>query len=419
MDKKIKKKLFRWQVLSIIGLNLAYIYVIAPLFHYMGFALDINLKRIIFGNIFMFLVLRLGLTIKDKFMSAVWHIMFLYLFAGEVIFYGYNNSGSINQVLQVSFLLLLLALFSRINLKFKTTRKIKNSEFLLEALAILMFIPFVLYYYKYINLKNLFFLDIYRTRLIFREVSRPITAYLVSPLSRVILPMLVAKNLEKRNFKKVILFLGMIVYIYLCGAVKSVFIGLFALLLFYRGDYEKKAIMFCKVVTAFSIVGTITSLTIGNIFLIDTFIRRVFFIPPNLHNVYMDTFRDNFTYLAHSPLGLNLTPYNLDRSVSMYIGEIVLKTPGQNANVGVLAEGYFSFGIFGGMFFSFIVALIFLYIKMLDIDPKYFGIIFIYIYNFNTSFLSTLLITHGLLFFIVFSYFFLKDTNTRRLSPQN
>jgi len=44
--------------------------------------------------------------------------------------------------------------------------------------------------------------------------------------------------------------------------------------------------------------------------------------------------------------------------------------------------------------------------RKLDIDPDYYGIIFAYVYIINTSFVETLLVTHGLLFLIVFSAMF-------------
>ena len=126
----------------------------------------------------------------------------------------------------------------------------------------------------------------------------------------------------------------MILYLYLCGALKSVFIGLLALLFFYKGDYITKVIRFSKAISFLTIFGLLLTTIYNNVFLLDIFIRRVFFIPPYLNNIYVDYFRDNYTFLSHSPLGLGIVDYKYDRNLSMYVGEVVLGKPGLNANVG-------------------------------------------------------------------------------------
>src|SRR5699024_265805 len=126
------------------------------------------------------------------------------------------------------------------------------------------------------------------------------------------------------------------------------------------------------------------------------------------NTVYNNFFKNNFTELSHSPFGLSLSYKNFPGALSRYVGEFVMEKPGLNANVGVFTEGYISFGFLGLIIFAVIITLIILYLKMCKIDKKFFGIIMVYIYYLNTAFLSTLLLTHGMMFLLLFSYYFLR-----------
>ncbi|QSS99780.1 hypothetical protein IMZ31_17215 [Pontibacillus sp. ALD_SL1] len=408
------KKVILWQFIAVLGLNLAYALVISDRFSYMGFTYTFNFPKLLIGTVILILMLLLNYFIKDKFIFAVWNIMFTYLFAGEVIYYQYSENSSIVQLLTISITLICLILVSRSKKVFTDNKKINRVDRILTPLSLILISPFIILYYKYIDLKNLLLIDVYQTRALFRNISIPLTGYIYAPLVRIILPVLIVRNIEYRKWLKVTLFFSMIVYVYLCGALKSVFIGLFALLLFYKGNYTQKVVNFLKSISFLSFFGIALEAILGNVFLLDSFIRRVFFVPPFLNNIYIDHFTGNHTYLSHSPLGLGLVEDKIGGSLSMYVGEVVMGLEGLNANVGVFTEGYVSFGIPGSIFFSVLICGVFLFIKMIKISPKYFGIVFVYIYYLNTAFLSTLLLTHGLFFFLVFSALFLREGNDNK-----
>ncbi|MGO1368491.1 O-antigen polymerase [Senegalia sp. (in: firmicutes)] len=407
---KNAQKVIIWQMIAIIGLNLAYVFVISDRFSYMGFTFTFNLSKLLVGTVILTIMLLLNYLIKDKFIFAVWNIMFIYLFAGEVIYYQYTKHSSIVQLGTIAMTLILLVFVSRTKKVFSENRRFKHIDQLLTPLSIILITPFIVLYYRYIDIKNLFLIDVYKTRALFRHISTPLTGYINAPLVRIILPFLIVENMERRKWFKVTLFFLMIIYIYLCGALKSVFMGLFALLLFYKGDYVLKVVNFLKAISFLTFFGILVEAISGSVFLLDSFIRRVFFVPPYLNNIYIKYFTGNYTYMSHSPLGLGLVESNLDRSLSMYVGEVVMGLKGLNANVGLFTEGYISFGFLGSIIFSMLICGIFLYIKMIKISPKYFGIVFVYIYYLNTSFLSTLLLTHGLFLFLVFSTLFLRHS---------
>ncbi|EZH65911.1 hypothetical protein DH09_13860 [Bacillaceae bacterium JMAK1] len=405
-----RSKLIFWQVFAYIGLNIAY-YIISSEFYYMGFEFEPDILYLLLGTILFVLLLIIGFAIKDSFIFSIYNILLIYWLAGEVIFFIYNPDSYFILPLIIFFLLILLIGISFVNVKLGPTKTFKNPNRKLSVLAVIMFVPFLISYYRYIDLRNLLFVDVYETREVFRGVGNVVTGYMNAPLSRVVLPVLIIINILKKNYKLTILFSLMILYIYLSGALKSVFLGLILLFFFYTGDLISKSLRFIKLVSFLTVGGSTLFFFTGNIFLLDAFTRRVFFTPAYLNNRYIEYFQDNFTYLAHSPFGFNLVVNrysDLDLSLSRYFGEVVMATSGLNANVGVLTEGYLSFGIIGGLLTAFVIALIIYYFKFIDLDQRFFGIVFVFIYYFYTSFFSTLLLTHGLLFFMIISVFFLR-----------
>ncbi|HAT4248987.1 hypothetical protein [Clostridium perfringens] len=283
-------------------------------------------------------------------------------------------------------------------------------------LCIILTIPFLAFYWRYIDLRNLFLIDVYETRLLFRNIKVPLIGYLVSPLSRVILPILIVIFIEKKEKIYAIVSIVLILIIYLCGSTKSIFIGIIAIIFFYKGNYEKKLERFIKLILLISISGIIFYYLFNNLFFIDTFIRRLFFLPYKLENVYFDFFQNNYTYGMHTFLGEIFHSKNYYGELGIYVGKTLMGQVGMNANVGVLTEGFLSFGVMGIFIAAILICTFFLIMNSLNIDKKYFGIIFVYIYYINTSFLFTLMLTHGLMFLILFSYLFLKDTNKSKIN---
>ena len=75
--KKYIGNIIIWQAISIIGLNIAYVFVISQKFSYMGFTLDFNIVKLILGTIILLLTLLLNFLLVDKFIFAVWNIIYI------------------------------------------------------------------------------------------------------------------------------------------------------------------------------------------------------------------------------------------------------------------------------------------------------------------------------------------------------
>jgi hypothetical protein len=407
-------KLFLYEIICFISLSIAYCLIISDVYNYMGFNFTFKISRFTLGISIVGIFTMMGIFIKDKIIYAIWNILLVYNLYGTIIIYQYNGS-SFKPTIATLIMLSSILFVSCIKFNFKPSKyNIELNKSILRKILIvslILLIPFIIRYIDKINLKNLLLIDIYDTRLDFREINMGVLGYLVSPLTRVVAPILMAYSIKYKKKNTFFLSLFIIVYIFLCGAVKSIFIGIFAVILFYRGDYIDKPIIFVKLVTIISILGIVLYYVSGNLFLLDGFVRRVFFTPPYLDNIYYDFFTGNYTYGLHSPLGEILgkkdSVLNGYTSLSMYIGDGIMKEAGSNANVGVLTEGYFSFGWIGVIISSLVIGLTYNVLRCTNMDSILFGVIFIYIYYLNTSFISTLMLTHGLALFLIFSILFL------------
>ncbi|GMG69720.1 hypothetical protein [Tetragenococcus halophilus] len=399
------------EIIIYVGLLISYIFVIAEKYDYMGFIISFDPFKFIIGLVVFLILIFLSLFVRYGIVWAIWEMIFSLFMVPEIIMFQFADTSYI-QIVSLSLVLTLLVFVSKIKRKFSGIRRVSNSRQLLTIGSILMFIPF-LQFIRYIDLKNLLLIDVYKTRMLFRNVGDSITGYLNAPLVRILLPVLVVGSIERKKWKSTFFFLLMILYVYLCGALKSVFMGLIALLIFYRGGYYEKIKYFLNGVGFLTIAGTIIAKFTGNVFLLDAFVRRVFFVPPYLNDIYNRFFSDNFTYFAQS--GVRFAENDKFSQLSMFVGEHVLGEEGLNANVGTFTEGYISLGFPGLILMAVVICLIITFIHMCDIDNRYFGILFVYIYYFNTSFLTTLLLTHGLSFFLVMCFMFLRKDKGKKL----
>ncbi len=390
-------------------LGIAYVPV-HSLYSYMltGFELDFNISRTLISLVFFSIALALLKKINDPTIKFIYNVSLPLLLYGECICYAFNSDSNPASLIGVLIFLILLVAFQKIKIKPKRRRQIKNSFPLLLVLSIVLFIPFVILYHDKINLNNLFLDDIYETRMSFRGDTNPIIGYITAPLSRVLLPALSIMALKDKKYSYAIICVAMAMFIFLCGALKSILFGIIAALLFYKGTYEQKTKRLIIGLIVAIILGLLLQHIFDNQFIINL-IRRVFFVPPRLNSAYANYFADNFTYLSHSPLGLGIHQSDIETSsLSMYFGEKILGASGLNANVGIIIEGFISFGYIGILVFSTLAALIVHFFRYTKIRPLFAGILIVYIYYMNTAFLSTFLLTHGLIFLMIFAYLFMS-----------
>ncbi|MDW4520995.1 O-antigen polymerase [Staphylococcus saprophyticus] len=396
-----------------------YLNVLTVHFSYEGFTSDGFEEVIFFEHIIIITILiLLQLFMKNEFYNIIYNLFLIMIVFGQsvVSLYIGNNSLFLFVVIP-QFALFLLDIVDKNN--FKIERKqidVDNKYF--NAIAIIFAVIILMPFLKNIgsiNLSNLLFNEIYDTRSDSRGSYGSIINYLYSSIARVVFPFLLIFFWVKKKYVLSSMILVFIVLLFLLnGAVKSILIGAIAAIGFYFFRYKVKNFMFILMINMLFIFSLFEN-TIFTSYKLADYIRRIFYLPGYLFNVYYEEFHNNFTYYGQTALGL-LFGNKIDSNVASYIGESVLGRKGMVANVGIFAEGYISLGIIGVFIATCVLLILIFLLKSLNFNHRYFGLIFTYIYIINTSFLETLLITHGMLFLLIFGYFFIPQNDIKEKS---
>tara|TARA_B110001452_G_scaffold261823_1_gene261076 strand:- start:14 stop:1168 length:1155 start_codon:yes stop_codon:yes gene_type:complete len=288
--------------------------------------------------------------------------------------------------------------------------KENNKLILVGLLGFLMMIPFIIKFLPYINLKNLLLQDIYETRAIQAKINTPFYAYSYSVLSKVVIPITIVYSIVYKNFK-ILLFAGFsLIFLFLCGAHKSVLLGSILLLFFYFGNVFNKLsfflILIIIIIATFSVFYIIDNESLLPLSIV---VRRAFFTPSLLDKFYFDFFENNPLYWSGS-IGRNFIEYRYDKSVPHIIAEVYFNKPEMSANNGVVSDGFSNAGFLGvfinGLFLGFYMSLI----KSLNISHKFYGLYFLLLISIISSSLPVVLLTHGGIALLIFALIFQKNT---------
>lgn len=394
--------------------HLVYINLVSKHFGYEGFVKDGFEQTALYSHIIIISILiLLQLFMKNEFYNLIYNIFLIIIVFGQSVVSIYLGNNSLFLfVIIPQFSLFLLDILDKNNFKIKRRQIDVNNKYfnaISIIFAIIILIPF-LKNISSINLSNLLFNEIYDTRLKSNGNYGIILNYLYSSIARVVFPFLLIFFWVKKKYILSTIVLMFIVLLFLLnGAVKSILIGALAAIAFYLFRYTIKNFMFIFMINIVFVFSLLENIIYGSYKLTD-YVRRIFYLPGYLFDVYYQEFHNNFTYYGQTILGV-LLGNKIDSNIASYIGEGVLGRKGMVANVGIFAEGYISLGIIGVFFATIALVILVFLLKSLDFSHHYFGLIFTYIYIINTSFLETLLITHGMLFLLIFGYFFIPKNN--------
>ena len=302
-----------------------------------------------------------------------------------------------------------LYVFSKVLVDFSKVPVINKTQalYILLGVTTIGIIPYLIIYGPHINLKNLFLIDVYRTRAIMGELSNSYFGYTYSVFTKIIIPLIIIFSLELK--KKVWVLVGVLYLIlfYLFGAHKTVYVGLLVVLVFYKFSYTQSVKYILKYSNVLIVLFILLALVGYDYPWILSF-RRVHFIPTLLDICYLDFFHDNYLYWSDSLLKSFVKyPYNV--RPSNLIGEIYFNRPDMSANNGLISEGYMNFGTLGVFINIFVIATYFMILNNLRIPARYFGLFVLVIFSFMSSSMSTVFLTHGALALLLITIFVLNE----------
>jgi hypothetical protein len=348
---------------------------------------------------------------KDFLYSISVLILIFFVFPSAILF-NYINGVDYRIFLSHNLFFLFIFFIGKIRLKFFFKKiEIKQSVKLLTFIVVVGIVPFIILYSPHLNLKNLLLSEIYVTRALMAEnISNIYTDYTYSWFNKFIIPCLLVFALYLKNRTTIIICTFSLIFLYLCGAHKAVFIGLIFTFLLYRYDYLKKINYLIKVVIVIALFSIVTSVFFNNDFLMNISIRRAVLLPGLLDVLYFDFFENDYMYWSESLNGL-FREYPFDYEHSYIIGKRYFNDITWGANNGIVSDGFMNLGMIGVFINILFVSIYVSVLNQLDISPKFFGLFFLFIILVLSASLTTIMVTHGGVILMLLSFFVMKNTN--------
>lgn len=396
-------------------LDITYIVIIGEGFDYMGFEIVQSgpLLGILAYSIAIVVIYFVYRNKYSAFTAITLNLIaLLFVFPAIILF---KNMQSDIQILLAQLLFFFSTYFSLKYLNFRIKgRQLKMNQrsITLFLIAALMIIPFILTFKTDINLNNLLLKNVYETRSAHSELKNIYHDYTYSWLARIIIPLaLIYSMREGAKFKSLILFV-LLLYLFLIGAHKSVFLGTLVVLAVYFIPKQYMQLSISFAVSFILLMGMVLFLLFEDPFFASLITRRVFFVPALLDTYYFDFFDNKFLYWSESILSPILDyPYTL--SPSYLIGYEYFNNPEMSANNGIISDGYANLGWVGIILNIIIISTVLSFFNSLNISHKFMGAFILFMISVLSSSLSVILVTHGGIVLLILSQFILKDTDDR------
>lgn len=408
-----KRNLALWLIILLFYLvmELSYYYFIFPYHGYNGYLYEFDISRFLVAKIFFLSeIFFIHLFIRNLFLFGFSYLLIGLFLCPNLILYQYMDSPPY-LFIGIGSIPIFLGLMQNVTLRFRFPRiSARRQNIALVVISLILLIPFLYAFGLNLNfgLLNLETVYIYRKEI--ADMGNILTSYLYSWLSYWIFPFLILIGINDK--KKGLLILGLfgMLYLFFATGNKITFFLVFAAIGFsFFNTIYKKVFSFYLFLTTLFLSGLLIALIYKINFIQDFLVGRFLFLPALLNIQYHEYFEGQKLMLSYSFLSfLNEYPYHVlpARLIGM---EYYL--PETNSTNGIISDGYINFGVPGIFIFTFLASLIVLYSSQMRLSSKFFGVYFILLLIYMESALFTSLLTHGIIFFLLLSTFFLKDTN--------
>ena len=367
------------------------------------------LRFFVATSLFFINLILLNSLKKTKFIFIVLSIFFALLTIPSLIAYTSPGMYSVKLLLYHQGFFFALYVLSKVHIAFSKVPVINKTQalYLLLGITTIGIIPYLMVYGPHLNLKNLLLLDVYETRRSMSKLSNPYFGYTYSVFTKILIPLIIVFSLELKKKLWVIVGVLYLILFYLFGAHKTVYVGLFVVLVFYRLSFAQSVKYMVKysnilivLFTAFALIGYDYPWILS--------FRRIHFLPSLLDICYVDYFEGNYLYWSESILK-RFIEYPYDVRAANLIGEVYFNRPDMSANNGLISDGYMNFGTLGVIFNILLIAFYFMVLNSLKIPARYFGLFVLTIFSFVSSSTFTVFLTHGAIALIIVSIFLLND----------
>ncbi len=413
------KAYFIWYYLLLMVL---YTYKIKTYFYWKNIAgaqdtfFDFSLGRVTVATLLFAVNLHfIGKLKYKRFNFITLCLFFLLLTIPSLISFTSKNMYPLKLVFYHQILFYALYYIPKIRLSFEKVPRLnkKQTLFFFFFLVTIGIIPYLYVYGPDINLKNLFLIDVYKTRTNMAKLSNPYFGYTYSLFTRIVIPLLIVYAVELKNKLLVLLGIIYLLLFYLFGAHKTVYLGLIVVLIFYKWSYLQTINRVLKYSILFILLCVFLALLSFDYPWILTF-RRIHFLPALLDICYLDFFDENYLYWSESVLK-RFIEYPYEISHTKVIGREYFGNANVGANNGLISDGYMNYGTIGVVLNILLVSFYFMVLNNLKIPSKYFGVYLLVVFSFLSSSTLTVFLTHGAIALLLISIFLLSEKTKRKI----
>lgn len=384
-------------------LDLAYVYVVSPVYSYSGFTTSISFVTVAESYLMIILI---GLVIPSTIKRASHFFIWMFTMASIIptlSFYA-MHSGSRMFMYAIMIGFFCVVLISKLPVIRIGTLKEGRTIGIFLLITMVAAVAASLIAKGGLSHFNLDLSKVYEHR---REVGALINVglwgYINTWVYKVINPALIAWALWQKRYRLFILFTALQVLFFAISSHKSVLFYPVLILAVYLFVKQKKALQYLS----WGLIGVIVLsssiyLIFDNIWPASLFVRRVFYVPAQLNFAYYELFSNiGHVYLSNSILS-NWIAYPFEYPPPLMVCDYLHGHYNSWANNGFLATGYMHFGYLGMWIFSIIVGLLLWIVDSLvgKRMPKWLGISILtipFFSLFTSADLTTALLTHGIL----------------------
>lgn len=393
-------------------LDFEYRTFVEPLFFHLNFTYDFILWRSLLAALIFILTMSSLILMKPTpYLHATSILFIVFILMPNLILFKYMET---NPAIPLFIFVFILLLRIEINLRFLTNRLPvipgQYSTTILLITGTLFLLPIITQFG--FRLSNGFsFSDtsvLYDIRSGVNKQVNLLSAYSFGQLTKAVFPVMLLYGIAMRKYLISILALIGTAYIFLLNPHKTYLIAIFPILFFalFR-EYPKKITVFLGLFILLIFATKIFSYY-GYILPESLAVRRSLFTQAFLTHAYFDFFKDNPIMLSHSFLS-GITNYPYDLSPPFLIGSVYFNSPVMSCNTGFIGDGFMNFGYAGTFLYLLIAASVFHLLNNLKLNPVYYGLTFLIIFQMQNSYLFTQFVTHGLLLLLLLMVFVIRS----------
>ncbi|MEG1836449.1 MAG: hypothetical protein RRZ70_02655 [Synergistaceae bacterium] len=407
--------LLTWVLLYKLTLDLLYIILQVTSFAYVGYTLNIDYFKIVFGWLIYISIFRVIKTNVDNVITLFAYTFFALSIAPSVTLYQFYDKCQLWMLMIQVFALLLIYLFSRIRF-FKNTsiKQVSSYSFSVSIFVMLYLLIFFIYSLCKHGLPSFELLSLYSIYQV-RAIAKIslLESCIMNITCKIIIPIVIVFSCKEHKYLKMLIGIFIQLYIYSVTGFKTflfipfVLLGAFGL----RGQ-EIKKVIFMGLSVSLCFASLFTFIT-GDYMLYALIGNRAVFLPAIIKCAYFDYFSKNeFVYFTQNTIAKILgIQSNYSVSVPNLIGEKYFGDFNMWTNTGFIADAYSNMGIIGVLVISILMALILrmAYISMdkAEGDAKsiLLSIYLLYFVVLNDGALISTFISGGLIVWVAISVF--------------